>query len=79
MQLIEEQSQCSPNIEIIKNKKNPNNGLAIITPSSKKNEELIKQALGNNFYFENRKITLAQYSNKRSNMKANSASKITQK
>ncbi|KAJ6239615.1 hypothetical protein M0813_25077 [Anaeramoeba flamelloides] len=79
MQLIEEQSQCSPNIEIIKNKKNPNNGLAIITPSSKKNEELIKQALGNNFYFENRKITLAQYSNKRFKIKKNENEKETKK
>ncbi|KAJ3441072.1 tho complex subunit [Anaeramoeba flamelloides] len=55
VQFIEEKSQCSPNIEIIKNKKNPNNGLAKITPSSKKNEELIKQALGDNFYFEKKK------------------------
>ncbi|KAJ3434775.1 RNA and export factor binding protein [Anaeramoeba flamelloides] len=69
VQFIEEKSQCSPNIEIIKNKKNPNNGLAKITPSSKKNEELIKQALGDNFYFEKRKIIVADYSNKKFKMK----------
>ncbi|KAJ3429846.1 RNA-binding protein [Anaeramoeba flamelloides] len=51
--LIEDKTNCSPNIGIIKNKKNPNNGLVIITPLSKENEAIIKQ----NLYHKRSKIS----------------------
>ncbi|KAJ3446850.1 RNA recognition motif rrm domain containing protein [Anaeramoeba flamelloides] len=59
--LIEDKTNCSPNIGIIKNKKNPNNGLVIITPLSKENEAIIKQNLCDNFYFEQRQILVSEY------------------
>ncbi|KAJ3449033.1 hypothetical protein M0812_01522 [Anaeramoeba flamelloides] len=59
--LIEDKTNCSPNIGIIKNKKNPNNGLFIITPLSKENEAIIKQNLCDNFYFEQRQILVSEY------------------
>ncbi|KAJ3443183.1 hypothetical protein M0812_09015 [Anaeramoeba flamelloides] len=55
--LIEDKTNCSPNIGIIK-KKNPNNGLVIITPLSKENEAIIKQNLCDNFYFEQRQLLI---------------------
>ncbi|KAJ6234565.1 hypothetical protein M0813_29156 [Anaeramoeba flamelloides] len=61
VQLIKLKTGCSPNIEIIQNKKNPNNGLARLAPFSKENEITIKQRLSNNFDFENRRISIDIY------------------
>ncbi|KAJ3445509.1 hypothetical protein M0812_11386 [Anaeramoeba flamelloides] len=71
-QLIKLKTGCSPNIEIIQNKKNPNNGLARLAPFSKKNEITIKQRLSNNFDFENRRISIDIYDKqKKENKKKN--------
>ncbi|KAJ3433950.1 hypothetical protein M0812_20007 [Anaeramoeba flamelloides] len=51
VQLIKKKTHCSPNLEILQKKKNPNNGLAILTPLSKANEIRMKQQLSNKFSF----------------------------
>ncbi|KAJ6235911.1 hypothetical protein M0813_28185 [Anaeramoeba flamelloides] len=72
VQLIKLKTGCSPNIEIIQNKKNPNNGLARLAPFSKENEITIKQRLSNNFDFENRRISIDIYDKqKKENKKKN--------
>ncbi|KAJ3433857.1 hypothetical protein M0812_22826 [Anaeramoeba flamelloides] len=61
VELIEDKTKRSTNIEIIKNKINPNNVLVIITPFSKENEAVIKQNLSDSFYFEQRRILMSEY------------------
>ncbi|KAJ3432243.1 RNA recognition motif rrm domain containing protein [Anaeramoeba flamelloides] len=79
VQLIKKKTHCSPNLEILQNKKNPNNGLAILTPLSKANEIRMKQQLSNKFSFCKRTITVTEYEPREKNKNKNKKKKKKKK